>query len=187
MVRLESIGNVKLNFFFLFQLSYAPQTWIWVLVVRHEVNERTEDKKTPASANKQDFNLFLDNLLIYSLTAYHSGFQLTLISIFLYPCFCCLSTWQLLVSLWDWFEFSCKDWWALDHLTYNKPTFYYFWLKYVSRRGQIQTSQMSRASTQPSYSPGSVSAQTAKPHKPPSDHTLLTTTLTWEESSSAVI
>lgn len=165
-----------------FKFFYAPQRWIWVLVVRNEVN----DKKTPAPANKQDFQLFLDNLFIYSLTAYHSCFQFTLISIFLYPCCCCLSTWQLLVSLWDWFEISCKDWWALEQTQFN-PTFYYFRLKYVSQRGQIQTSQMSRASTQPSYSPGSVSAQTAQPHKPPSGHTLLTTTLTWGESSSAVI
>lgn len=180
MVRLESIGNVKLNFFF-FYFSYLMHRkhefeclWLdmkWMRELRTKKHPRQPTNK----------------IFIYSLTAYHSGFQLTLISIFLYPCFCCLSTWQLLVPLWDWFEFSCKDWWALDHLTYNKPTFYYFWLKYVSQRGQIQTSQMPRASTQPSYSPGSVSAQTAKPHKPPSDHTLLTTTLTWEESSSAAI
>lgn len=125
---------------------------------------------------KQAFYLFLANLFIYSFTAYHSCLQFMSISFYLFIYFLSLSTWQLFVSLWDWFQIKSESWQTQrNHIQYFR-----FVVQLCESKGTDTNVSVSPDSNTAFNSPESVSAQTAKPHKPRTDRTLLATTSTRE-------
>lgn len=164
--------NASLLFSFLF-FSHCSYVMHW------EESEHLwkEMKWTPAPTDKHDFHLFLENLFIYSFTVFRSCFQFTLISCLFYPCFGCLSTCRPFASLRDSFEINSRDWfkWTLLNTTSLFVGCCCCFL--ICYREETNVLGVPHS---PLYSPGSVSAQTAKPHEPRSDRMPLTATLAQE-------
>lgn len=152
---------------------------MWALAVRNDASERTKTHQTSFLFIPCQFiHLFLHSVSL--LSSIHVDFFLF---ISFYPC-------QPGNCLWDWFQIKSEGWQTQrNHIQYFR-----FVVQLCESKGTDTNVSVSPDSNTAFNSPESVSAQTAKPHKPRTDRTLLATTsarespaLQWAESQRAGI